>query len=114
MAGTKEGGLKAAKTNKAKHGPDFYKNIGRKGGKQTPKRPRGFASEVVGKDGMTGAERAKAAGRRGGQISRRGKSNKPRIDKGMPRKTAPKVEEPQEIEEPKRGGWKWLFFKKEK
>lgn len=33
MAGTKAGGLKAAQTNKAKHGADFYAKIGAKGGK---------------------------------------------------------------------------------
>lgn len=32
MAGTKQGGLKAAATNKERHGKDFYKNIGRQGG----------------------------------------------------------------------------------
>lgn len=30
MAGNKEGSLKAAKTNKEKYGPDFYKKIGSK------------------------------------------------------------------------------------
>lgn len=33
MAGTKEGGLKAAATNYARHGKDFYSRIGQKGGK---------------------------------------------------------------------------------
>ena len=33
MAGTKAGGLKAAATNKAKYGKDFYSRIGKKGGK---------------------------------------------------------------------------------
>ena len=33
MAGTKAGAAKAAATNKARHGKDFYANIGRKGGK---------------------------------------------------------------------------------
>lgn len=112
MPGTKAGGLKAAKTNKEKHGKDFYKNIGRKGGKQIPKRPRGFASDVVGKDGLTGAERSRIAGAKGGKISRRGPSKYPHVPKTPMHKTAPKAEE--EIEEPKRGGWKWLFFKKEK
>lgn len=32
MSGTKEGGKKAAKTNIERHGKDFYKNNGRKGG----------------------------------------------------------------------------------
>lgn len=63
MAGTLEGGKKAAATNKAKHGDDFYARIGRKGGK----------------NGHTGGffanrELASEAGRIGGTISRRGKS----------------------------------------
>ena len=33
MAGTKIGGLKAALTNKRIHGDDFYRNIGRMGGR---------------------------------------------------------------------------------
>lgn len=33
MAGTKAGGIKAAATNKAKHGENFYAEIGRIGGK---------------------------------------------------------------------------------
>ena len=40
MAGTKEGGLKAAETNKLRHGADFYKNLGKKGNSST----KGFAS----------------------------------------------------------------------
>lgn len=32
MGATREGGIKAAITNKAKYGPDFYKKIGAKGG----------------------------------------------------------------------------------
>ena len=33
MAGTKAGGLKAAQTNKAKYGKEFYARIGQKGGR---------------------------------------------------------------------------------
>lgn len=69
MVGNKAGGLKAAVTNIAKHGKDFYKNIGRLGGKAG--RTGGFASNVVGKDGLTGRERAKVAGRKGGAKSTR-------------------------------------------
>ena len=62
MAGTKSGGLAAAKTNKAKYGPDFYARIGSVGGKK----------------GHTGGfymnrELARIAGARGGRISRRTK-----------------------------------------
>jgi len=33
MAGTKQGGLKAAATNREKYGKDFYAKIGQKGGR---------------------------------------------------------------------------------
>lgn len=67
MAGTKEGGKKASITNKEKHGEDFYKRIGSKGGKSGDHSKRGFASNP---------ELAKEAGRKGGKKSRRGKSKK--------------------------------------
>lgn len=70
MPGTKIGGAKAAATNKKRHGKDFYARIGRKGGKNGHN--GGFAAETVGRDGLTGPERAKAAGHKGGTISRRG------------------------------------------
>lgn len=70
MAGTKEGGRKAAATNKAKQGSDFYARIGRIGGKRSS--GGGFASDKVGRDGLTGAERAKLAGAKGGRKSKRG------------------------------------------
>ena len=70
MSGTLEGGRKAAATNKAKYGKEFYANIGRKGGKRSS--TGGFASLKVGKDGLTGAERAKLAGAKGGKLSKRG------------------------------------------
>lgn len=74
MSGTREGGRKAAATNITKHGEDFYRNIGRKGGRNG--HTGGFASEVIGRDGLTGWERSKVAGKKGGTISRRGKSKK--------------------------------------
>lgn len=60
MSGTKEGGKRAAATNKAKHGEDFYKNIGRKGGQNG--HTGGFAANP---------ELARIAGAKGGKISRR-------------------------------------------
>lgn len=33
MSGTRSGGIKAGKTNKAKYGSDYYKRIGSIGGK---------------------------------------------------------------------------------
>lgn len=70
MAGTKEGGQKAAATNKAKHGDGFYARIGAMGGRAG--HTGGFASDKVGNDGLTGSERARIAGAKGGRISRRG------------------------------------------
>lgn len=67
MAGTKAGGKKASVTNKEKHGEDFYKRIGSKGGKSGDHSKRGFASNP---------ELAREAGRKGGKKSRRGKSKK--------------------------------------
>lgn len=61
MVGTRAGGLKAAQTNKERHGEDFFRNIGAKGGRNG--HTGGFASDP---------ERAKEAGRRGGLKSRRG------------------------------------------
>lgn len=69
MPGTKAGGAKAAATNKAKWGADFYRRIGAIGGKLG--KTGGFASDVVGKDGLTGHERASKVGAIGGKISRR-------------------------------------------
>ena len=63
MAGTKLGGVKAANTNKAKYGKDFYAEIGRKGGRNG--RTGGFAAN---------RELAKIAGAKGGRISKRGKA----------------------------------------
>lgn len=42
MAGNKEGGEKAAATNKAKHGSDFYAMLGRKVAVPSTKRLDGF------------------------------------------------------------------------
>lgn len=76
MAGTREGGRKTAQTNKERHGEDFYRRIGKKGGSNS--HTGGFASQTVGKDGLTGAERAKIAGAKGGSKSRRGASKHPK------------------------------------
>ena len=61
MAGTKEGGKKAAAKNKAKD-PDFYRRIGAKGGRNGT--TGGFAANP---------ELARIAGTKGGRISRRRK-----------------------------------------
>jgi len=63
MPGTKAGGLKAAQTNRARHGKEFYAKIGAKGGKLGT--TGGFAAN---------RELAREAGRKGGMISRRRKA----------------------------------------
>lgn len=65
MAGTKAGGAKAAATNIARHGSDFYAKIGRKGGRNG--HTGGFAANP---------ELAKIAGAKGGKISKRGPAKK--------------------------------------
>lgn len=47
MAGTVEGGKKAAKTNQEKHGKDFNKRIGAKGGKAGKKEQRRQGQKIV-------------------------------------------------------------------
>lgn len=71
MAGTISGGQKAAKKNLAKD-PLFYAKIGAKGGRKG--KTGGFASDKKGADGLSGRERARIAGAKGGRISRRPKS----------------------------------------
>lgn len=61
MSGTKAGGVKAAKTNLERHGADFYKRIGHKGGQNG--HTGGFAANPA---------LARIAGAKGGSISRRG------------------------------------------
>lgn len=65
MAGTKAGGKKAAATNKAKYGDDFYREMGRIGGRNG--HTGGFASNP---------ELARIAGSIGGKISKRGPAKK--------------------------------------
>lgn len=65
MAGTIEGGRKAAITNKMKYGDDFYRGIGHKGGSKTSPAKRWWALHP---------ELAKAAGAKGGAKSKRGKA----------------------------------------
>lgn len=75
MAGTKEGGIKAAKKIKEKYGKDHYKKIGSRGGQKTAESGKlleiGFASD---------RERARLAGSKGGRASRR---NKKPVDKHL-------------------------------
>lgn len=63
MAGTKEGGQAAAKTNKQKYGEGFYGRIGAMGGKKG--KTGGF---------FANRELARIAGAKGGRKSRRTKA----------------------------------------
>lgn len=74
MSGTVEGGRKAYLTNIAKHGKDFYREIGRKGGFNG--HTGGLASNKIGPDGLTGYQRARIVGAKGGRISRRSNNRK--------------------------------------
>ena len=65
MAGTKAGGLKAAQTNKAKYGKEFYARIGAKGGRLG--HTGGFAANPT---------LARLAGAKGGRLSKRGPAKK--------------------------------------
>lgn len=71
MAGSKAGGKKAAATNLERHGRNFYREIGAKGGRNG--HTGGFASNP---------ELAKIAGAKGGRISKRKAGGKTRSDKG--------------------------------
>lgn len=73
VPGNKIGGAKAAATNKAKYGEDYYQRIGRLGGQNGT--TGGFAYwKAIGREDFI-AE----AGRKGGLISRRG-NNKETIN----------------------------------
>ncbi len=75
MSGTKAGSIKAQRTIKLKYGLDeegksaLHVKSGRIGGQNSHN--GGFASETIGKDGLTGTERASKAGYLGGIKSRR-------------------------------------------
>lgn len=63
MAGTKEGGRKAAITNKQRYGEGFYKGIGAAGGRKSTGGAFKYDREL-----------ASRAGRKGGMASRRPKN----------------------------------------
>lgn len=78
MSGTKAGGIKAAKTNKERHGNDFYGKIGGEGGRNG--HTGGFASknDCNGNCGLSDVfggyhYKAQCAGYVGGRKSRRTK-----------------------------------------
>jgi len=71
MAGTHAGGIKAAQTNKLRHGDDFFARIGAKGGRIG--RTGGFAYPLLCDcDYMEDLhKKAQCAGYKGGRKSRR-------------------------------------------
>lgn len=82
MPGTKAGGLKASQTNLKKYGDNFYRIIGSKGGQNG--HTGGFAANP---------ELARAAGAKGGRISRRtGKTTGDRKEKEFVWKGGPDAE----------------------
>lgn len=68
MPGNIIGGKKTAEKLKKEHGEDFYKIIGKLGGLKST--GGGFAYSKKGKDGLTGPERARIAGAKGGKRKR--------------------------------------------
>ena len=71
--------MKAKQTIRTRYGHDYYAKIGARGGANGT--TGGFASELVGKDGLTGRERARKVGIIGGTISRRGPAKKSMVRK---------------------------------
>lgn len=71
--------MKAKQTIQDRYGHDYYAKIGARGGANGT--TGGFASELVGKDGLTGRERARKMGVIGGTISRRGPAKKSMVRK---------------------------------
>jgi hypothetical protein len=74
MSGTPTGWKKAEQTIRSKFESEeaykeWRKQIGAVGGSKS--RGGGFASDVVGDDGLTGKQRAAIAGAKGGSVSKR-------------------------------------------
>lgn len=109
MAGTKLGGRKAAATNKEKHGDDFYKRIGAKGGSKSHRETRPFT---------VNPELASAAGAKGGKSSKRGPARGTRSDKGVPRGPRSKAPQTEDVKaEPtnkKKGLFGWFSGRRNK
>ena len=76
MAGTKAGGAKAAKTNKERHGENFYAEIGAKGGRNG--HTGGFAAnpELAKLCGAIGGSRSTRKGVKNGE----GKNSKKKTE----------------------------------
>ena len=99
MAGNKIGGRKAAATNKRLHGEDFYKRIGKIGGKNG--HTGGFAANP---------KLAREAGAKGGKISKRGPAKKDGNEKAKRTET---IETPEHGTQKSIHLWKRVFRKGE-
>ena len=99
MAGTKLGGRKAAATNKEKHGEDFYKRIGTLGGSKSHRETRPFT---------VNPELARAAGAKGGKMSRRGSSKQPHKKKQV------EIKPTAEVDKTKKGLFGWFSGRRNK
>lgn len=73
MPATREGGIKAAQTNKNRYGTDFYKKIGAMGGAKS--RGGGFAKATP--------EQLREWGKKGGTKSRKRGANEIEQENGM-------------------------------
>lgn len=62
------------------YGDDFYSEAAKRG-KGIKRVTSGFGSQKVGPDGLTGAERAREAGRKGWEVRRRNIEEKKRLEK---------------------------------
>ena len=69
MSGSREGQLRGARTRRIKYGEDHFRKQCQKAGR-TPT-TGGFKDKKVGKDGLTGRERASIAGRKGGTMTQK-------------------------------------------
>lgn len=76
MSGTKEGARKRLEKLRKEHDPEWFKQNASKAGKAGGN-GKGYASEKVGKDGLTGRQRAALAGKKGGQLSSANFKNDP-------------------------------------
>lgn len=107
MSGTKIGGAKAAKTNKERHGEGFYARIGAIGGHNS--KTGGFASNKVGKDGLTGQERARLVGAIGGLKSKRGPAKNSKGNSTRSKKCPTEVKTPEHGRSESIHLWQKLF-----
>ncbi len=102
MTGTKAGGLKAAETNRKRHGKNFYKKIGQKGGRNG--HTGGFAANP---------ELARLAGAKGGRNSRRGPALRDRKGRAITKNGEFYAKKKKVVEEPTpQEGFLYRLFKR--